>query len=240
MPQGKNTESPQPLYGLNCITAVLLQESFWHAINHENHYHKFHHSWYIFQVSSRIPLAKWVECSPMVRETWVQFQIESYQRLKKWYLMPLSLTPSIIRYGSRVKWSNPGNGVAPSPTPWCSGYWQRCLWVALDWGRSRQLIDSKLEKLYLFWPWDYSKKKKLLIKIYIRQAKARSILSITLNCIRWWSSDSRVLGECGVPHCHYSKIPYDLEFYCPIHGSNNSVWKLFVLDKNSWNHVTAN
>ena len=23
-----------------------------------------------------------------------------------------------IRYGSRVKWSNPGKGVAPSPTPW--------------------------------------------------------------------------------------------------------------------------
>ena len=23
-------------------------------------------------------------------------------------------------YGSRVKWSNPGKGVAPSPTPWCS------------------------------------------------------------------------------------------------------------------------
>ena len=26
----------------------------------------------------------------------------------------------IIRYGSRVKWSNLGKGVAPSPTPWCS------------------------------------------------------------------------------------------------------------------------
>ena len=53
-------------------------------------------------------------------ETWVQSQVESYQRLKKWYLMPPCLTLSIIRYGSRVKWSNPGKGVAPSPTPWCS------------------------------------------------------------------------------------------------------------------------
>ena len=60
------------------------------------------------------------ECSPMARETWVQSQVESYQRLKKWYLMPPCLTLSIIRYGSRVKWSNPGKGVAPSPTPWCS------------------------------------------------------------------------------------------------------------------------
>ena len=28
------------------------------------------------------------ECSPMARETWDQSQVESYQRLKKWYLMP--------------------------------------------------------------------------------------------------------------------------------------------------------
>ena len=31
--------------------------------------------------------------------------------------MPPCLTLSITRYGSRVKWSNPGKGVAPSPTP---------------------------------------------------------------------------------------------------------------------------
>ena len=51
----------------------------------------------------------------MARETGVQSQVESYQRLKKWYLMPPCLTLSIIRYVSRVKWSNPGKGVAPSP-----------------------------------------------------------------------------------------------------------------------------
>ena len=50
----------------------------------------------------------------MVRETGVQSQVESYQRLKKWYLMLPCLTLSIIRYGSNVKWNNPGNGVAPS------------------------------------------------------------------------------------------------------------------------------
>ena len=53
-----------------------------------------------------------LKCSPIARETWVQSQVESYQRLKK--------TLSVIRYGSRVKWSNPGKGVAPSPTPGCS------------------------------------------------------------------------------------------------------------------------
>ena len=28
----------------------------------------------------------------------------------------------ILRYGSRVKWGNPGKGVAPSLTSWCSSY----------------------------------------------------------------------------------------------------------------------
>ena len=58
----------------------------------------------------------------------------SYQRLKKWYLMPPCLTLSIIRYGSRVKWSNPGKGVAPFPTPWCSSYRKGSLRVTLDYG----------------------------------------------------------------------------------------------------------
>ena len=34
-------------------------------------------------------------------------------KIQKWYLMPPCLTLSIIRYGSRVKWSNPEKGVAP-------------------------------------------------------------------------------------------------------------------------------
>ena len=40
-----------------------------------------------------------------------------------------------VRYVSRVKWSNPGKGVAYSPTPWCSSYWKGSLLVALDYGR---------------------------------------------------------------------------------------------------------
>ena len=83
-------------------------------------------------------LAWWLEFSPMSRETWVQYQVESYQRLKKWYLMPLCLTLIILRYGSRVKWSNPGKGVASSPTPWCSSYRKGSFRVALDY--SRQLL----------------------------------------------------------------------------------------------------
>ena len=68
----------------------------------------------------------------MAWETWVQSQVESYQRLKKWYLMPPFLTLSIIRYGSRVKWRNPGKGVAASPTLWCSSYRKGSLRVTLD------------------------------------------------------------------------------------------------------------
>ena len=77
----------------------------------------------------------WVECSPMIRETLVQSQVASYQRLKKWDLIPPCLTLNNIRYASRVKWSNPEKGVAPSPTPRCSSYWKGSLLVALDYGR---------------------------------------------------------------------------------------------------------
>ena len=35
-------------------------------------------------------------------------------------------------YKVRVKWSNPGKGVAPSPTLWCSSYRKGSLRVTLD------------------------------------------------------------------------------------------------------------
>ena len=68
----------------------------------------------------------------MVWETGVQFQVMSYQRLKKWYLMLPCLALWTIRWGSKVKWSNPGDGVAPSSTPRCSSYWEGSLQVTLD------------------------------------------------------------------------------------------------------------
>ena len=46
-----------------------------------------------------------IECSPMARETKVQSQCESFQKLKKKkksYFMPPCLTLSIIRFRSRV------------------------------------------------------------------------------------------------------------------------------------------
>ena len=38
------------------------------------------------------------------------------------------------------KWSNPGKGVAPSPTPWCSSYQKGSLRVTLDYGRQLYLL----------------------------------------------------------------------------------------------------
>ena len=38
----------------------------------------------------------------MARETGVQSQIDSYQRLKEWYLMPPCITHRIIKYESSV------------------------------------------------------------------------------------------------------------------------------------------
>ena len=76
----------------------------------------------------------------MVRETGVQSQVESYQRPKKCNLIPPCLTLSIIRYASRVKWSNLGNLVVHFPTPWCSSYWKGSLLVPLDKRKTTLLI----------------------------------------------------------------------------------------------------
>ena len=76
-------------------------------------------------------------------ETGVQFLVDSDHRFKKWYLTPC-LTLSTIRYVSRLKWSNRGKGVEPSPTPPCSSYWKGDLRVTLDngrqWRKAFQLI----------------------------------------------------------------------------------------------------
>ena len=64
---------------------------------------------------------------------------------KKWYLIPPCLTLSNISYVSRVKWSIPGKGVAPSPAPRYCSYWKGSLMVALDYGRQLYFICIKME-----------------------------------------------------------------------------------------------
>ena len=71
----------------------------------------------------------WIICRVGRMFARVQTRAASYQRLKKWYLIPLCLTFSIIRYVSRVKWSNPEEGIASSPTLRSCSYWKGSLWI---------------------------------------------------------------------------------------------------------------
>ena len=64
-------------------------------------------------------------------------------------MIPPRLTLSNIRYVSRVKWSNPGKRVAPSPTSRCSCYWKGSLRVALDYGRQLYWLTISLYIPYL-------------------------------------------------------------------------------------------
>ena len=65
-------------------------------------------------------------------------------------LIPTCLTLSNIRYVSRVKWSNPGKGVAPSPTPRCSSYWKGSLQVALDYGHQLYFTMWLIVVIYIY------------------------------------------------------------------------------------------
>ena len=47
---------------------------------------------------------------------------------------------------SRVKWNNPGKGVAPSPTPRCSSYWKRSLLAAFDYGCQLYLLLDRQQR----------------------------------------------------------------------------------------------
>ena len=60
------------------------------------------------------------------------------------------LTLNIIRYGSRVKWSNPGKGVAPFSTPWCCSYWQGSLQVALNCSCQLYLLLYMIDFTFFF------------------------------------------------------------------------------------------
>ncbi len=44
------------------------------------------------------------------------------------------------QYKVRIKWSNPGKGVVPAPTPQCSSYWKGSLLVTLEYSRQLYFI----------------------------------------------------------------------------------------------------
>ena len=56
---------------------------------------------------------------------WASVPHAALPKAQKWYLMRPCLTLRIIRYGSRVKWSNLRKREVLSSTPRCSSYWKR-------------------------------------------------------------------------------------------------------------------
>ena len=56
-------------------------------------------------------------------------------KTQKMVLDAILLNTQHYKVLSRVKWSNPGKKVAPSPTPRCSSYRKGSLRVTLDYGR---------------------------------------------------------------------------------------------------------
>ena len=95
---------------------------------------------------------------------------------------------SIMRYWSRVKWSNPGNGIAPSLTPGCSSYWKGTIRITLD--NVRQLyilliLDERNER------WGHENHRKVhSIALYILFG-----LGLILNLKSWWfTNDSHWLN----------------------------------------------
>ena len=81
-------------------------------------------------------LVKLVECSPIARETRVHSQVESYQMV----LGTSLLNTQHYKVRIKVKWSNWGKGVTPSPTPWCSSYRKESLRVTLVYGHQLYFI----------------------------------------------------------------------------------------------------
>ena len=136
----------------------------------------------------------------MARETGVQSQVESYQRPKKWYLILPCLTLSIIRYVSRVKWSNPAKGVVPPPTPRCSSYWKGSFRVALDYGHQLYL-------LLLFYSFEtFSHQCKQIVFQWIlsdgkspQDSRTLCILASLNNAVIWMVSASPFISKSSIP-----------------------------------------
>ena len=130
------------------------------------------------------------------------------------------LTLSIIRYISRVKRSNPGEGVVPSPTPRCSSYWKRSLLVALDYDHQLYLYirenGLRIRWLYpLVWSvlsWDTK-------------------LHLVLELWRVWSHPFIVI----TPRSTLTRGSCISQ--SPISGSSRLVRKLLILRKNTGNCI---
>ena len=96
-------------------------------------------------------------------------------------LMHPCLTLCIIRYVSRVKWGNPGKGVATSPIPWCSSYRKGSLRVTLDYGCQLYLLYThtwtrKLTQTHKHTEYTLVKKKKKRKNTEYKKKKKSSLV----------------------------------------------------------------
>ena len=75
----------------------------------------------------------------MVQKTWFQSR-EIITKTQKMVLDAFLLNTQHYKILIKNKWSNPGKGVVPSPTPQCSSYWKGSLWAALDYSQPTYLL----------------------------------------------------------------------------------------------------
>ena len=121
----------------------------------------------------------------MASETRVQSHVKSYQWLKKWYLILPCLALSIIRYGSKVKWSIPGKGVVPFLTPLCCSYWKGSLWVTLDY--SCQLLHT--------YKWvNFLQKFSRILKYHLKNPWGERMVWVRLCWVGWFITCQPLLG----------------------------------------------
>ena len=130
---------------------------------------------------------------------------------KKWYLMPPCLTLNLIRQGSRVKWSNPGIGVAPSPILRCGGYWNGSLRITLDYGRQLYyIIVENLEKLLT----------SILFCSYIYIYMCVCVYNFKINTGTFWL-------KCYFEMCNFNRFNTENRFISKVHnpGYKSRVWR---------------
>ena len=137
-------------------------------------------------------------------------------KTQKWYLMLPCLTLSIIRYGSRVKWSNLEKGVAPSPTPWCCNYRKGSLWVILDYGRQLYLFIQTSAKIWI---------RLKVMGSWISSSSFGSIMLSKLNHIAYFyhslNGRERWKGSMSLPKSNQISRMQDSNSACLTHFHND-------------------
>ena len=71
-------------------------------------------------------------------------------KTQKWYLMPPGVTLSIIRYGLRVKWNNPGKEETPFPTHRCNSYWKGAFGLHSTTSPTSLTLYIKAQYIYIY------------------------------------------------------------------------------------------